>query len=69
MRDAVFVVSPTAAYSTRRSDPTWPDITLPLLSPIPIRKPSPSPCERIHSLKRGRRVSSISRAVRSARSA
>ena len=68
-RAAVLVVSPIAVYSTRRSEPTLPDITRPLLSPIPMRKPSESPFSRSQALKRGRRTSSISRAAASARSA
>jgi len=43
IRDAEFVVSPTAVYSTRRSDPTWPDITLAALSPMPMRNPLADP--------------------------
>ena len=50
MRAAVFVVSPIAVYSTRRSDPTFPDSTGPLFKPIPIRKPSPEPRSRTHAL-------------------
>ena len=69
IREAVFVVSPTAVYSIRRSDPTLPDITCPLFSPIPIRKPSPSPSERIQSLNAGSFSQSISRAAARARSA
>src|SRR6201999_339673 len=42
-RAAVLVVSPIAVYSIRRSDPTCPDITVPLLMPIPIAKPLPRP--------------------------
>ena len=42
-RAAVFVVSPSAVYSRRRSEPTWPDITWPLLRPMPILKPSCRP--------------------------
>ena len=42
-RAAVLVVSPIAVYSSRRSEPTLPRITVPLLSPMPIRKPSPMP--------------------------
>src|ERR1051326_6530475 len=36
-RDAVFVVSPIAVYSSRRSWPTLPDISGPLFKPMPIR--------------------------------
>ena len=68
-RDAVFTVSPIVVYSIRRTEPTWPDITSPLLRPIPIRNPSPRPASRIHSQKAGRRTSSMSRAASSARSA
>ena len=39
----MFVVSPTAAYSSRRSEPTLPDITGPLQSPTPIANGSASP--------------------------
>ena len=68
-REAVFVVSPIVVYSSRRSEPTLPDITAPLLSPIPIWKPSPWP-ELVQPLaERGSRTSSISRAAASARSA
>ncbi len=42
-RAAVLVVSPIAVYSIRRCEPTCPDITVPLLRPIPIAKPSPWP--------------------------
>ena len=66
---AVFVVSPIAVYSTRRSDPTCPVITSPLLTPIPIAKPSPSPSDSIHRLKAASRGPAISRAAASARSA
>ena len=37
-REAVFVVSPSAVYSTRCSEPMLPAITLPLLMPTPIAK-------------------------------
>ncbi len=69
MRAATFVVSPTAVYSTRRSEPTLPDITRPEFRPMPMRNPDPSSCSRSHPLKRGKRTASISRAVESARSA
>ena len=39
-RDAVFVVSPIAVYSRRRSEPTLPGHDLPLFRPMPIPKPS-----------------------------
>jgi hypothetical protein len=42
-RAAVLVVSPTVVYSSRRSDPTVPDMIGPLLRPTPMRKPSPKP--------------------------
>jgi hypothetical protein len=44
----VLVVSPTAVYSTRRFEPTLPDITGSLLSLTPMRKPSPSSAARSH---------------------
>ena len=40
-RDAVFTGSPMAVYSSLRSEPTLPDISGPLLMPIPIRKRPP----------------------------
>ncbi len=42
-RAAVLVVSPIAVYSMRRFEPTCPDITGPLLRPIPIAKPLAHP--------------------------
>ena len=36
-RAAVFVVSPTVVYSSRRSDPTVPDTIGPLLRPMPTQ--------------------------------
>ena len=65
----MLVVSPTAVYSIRRSEPTWPDMTLPLLMPTPIWKPSPRPCPPSHSLKRSSRGPIISSAAATARSA
>ena len=69
MREAVFTVSPMMVYSRRRSEPTFPATNAPLWMPIPIRKPSPSPCSRRYALKRGSRVVIISFAVATARSA
>ena len=40
IRDAVFTVSPITAYSSRRDEPTLPDMTGPELIPIPIRNPA-----------------------------
>ena len=37
-RDAVLVVSPSAVYSTRCSEPMLPAMTGPLLTPTPITK-------------------------------
>jgi hypothetical protein len=68
-REAVFVVSPTVVYSSRRSDPTVPDMIGPLLTPMPMRKPSPRPFSLSHPLKRGRREWSISRAAAKPQSA
>ena len=63
MRAAEFVASPTAVYSTRRSEPTLPDITRPEFRPMPMRNPDPRSCSRSQALKRGRRTVSISRAL------
>src|SRR5436190_5719169 len=68
-REAVLVVSPITVYSKRSSDPTVPAMTAPLLSPTPIRNPSPWPVPRSHSLKRSSAGPVISRAAASARSA
>jgi hypothetical protein len=68
-REAVFVVSPIAVYSSLRDEPTVPDMIGLLLTPIPIRKPSRKPFRASHWLKRGSRSRSISRAAVSARSA
>src|SRR5207253_2612235 len=57
---AVLVVSPIAVYSSRRSEPTLPAMTGPVLMPIPMRKSTSKPSARISSLNRARR-SSISR--------
>ena len=67
-RAAVFVVSPIAVYSSRREDPTLPDITSPELSPMPIVKASPCPSSASQALNRARRSPAISRAAASARS-
>ena len=55
IREAVFTVSPCTVYSSRRSEPTLPDMNGPLLRPMPIRTSSPNPFSRSHALKRGRR--------------
>ena len=60
-RAEVFVVSPMAVYSSRRADPTLPDMTSPVLRPMPILKPSPRPSSRIHALKRSSLSSIIAR--------
>ena len=39
----MLVVSPTAAYSSRRSEPTLPDMTGPLHTPMPMENGSPIP--------------------------
>ena len=69
IRDAVLIVSPIAVYSSRCSEPTLPDMNGPLFSPMPILKPCSKPSSRSRSLNFGSRVSSISRAAASARSA
>ena len=69
MREAVLIVSPIAVYSSRRCEPTLPDMNCPLLSPMPILKPRSKPWASRISLYFGSRVSSISRAAASARSA
>ena len=60
-RAAVLVVSPSAVYSSRRSEPTWPDITGPVLRPMPILKPSCMSVSRSHWLKPSRRVEHVAR--------
>ena len=62
-REAVFVVSPIAVYSTRSAEPTFPAITGPLFSPTPISKLCSKPCSPSHALKRSRRGPIISRAA------
>src|SRR2546423_5270631 len=54
--------------ATRGGPPAAEPPTTPLLSPIPMGKPSERPFSRNHALKRGSRTSSISRAAASARS-
>src|SRR5207237_9201115 len=54
-RAATLVVSPTAAYSMRRSEPTRPDMTGPLLRPTP-RERGAIPRSASQALKRGRRT-------------
>ena len=68
-REAVLVVSPIIVYSIRRSEPTLPAITVPLLRPdadaeavVRARLPHPS----LNAVERG---PTISRAAASARSA
>ena len=39
-REAVLTVSPTAVYSSRRAEPTLPDISGPLETPMPTANPS-----------------------------
>ena len=46
IRDAVLIVSPIAVYSSRRCEPTLPDMNGPLLRPMPILKPRSKPCSR-----------------------
>ena len=46
IRAAVFVVSPIAVYSRRRSEPTFPETTIPVFRPMPILKPSLASCSR-----------------------
>ena len=65
----MLTVSPIVVYSIRRSEPTWPDISSPVLIPMPISKPDPRSFSAIHALKRGSRTSSISRAAATALSA
>ena len=40
MRAAVFVMSPMTVYSSRRSEPTLPEMTSPVLRPTPMRNGS-----------------------------
>jgi hypothetical protein len=68
-RAAVLVTSPIAVYSTRRVDPTCPDITGPVFNPTPILNPLPMPCSRSQALNRSSFGPSISVAAATARSA
>ena len=54
-REAVFVVSPIAVYSRRRSEPTLPETTMPVFRPMPILKPSLTSCSRSHAFHLGSR--------------
>jgi hypothetical protein len=56
-------------YSSRFSEPTFPAITSPELSPTPMRNPSPCPSLRIHSLNSSSAGPAISHAAAYARSA
>ena len=59
-REAVLVVSPSAVYSTRCSEPMLPAITGPLLRPTPIANAWSWPCSASHELKCCRRGPIIS---------
>ena len=69
-RAAVLVVSPIAVYSSRRSEPTLPDITWPVLSPMPIANALAVALLGHPRVERGRAARpAISRAAATARSA
>ena len=65
----MLVVSPTAAYSIRRSEPTLPDMTGPLHTPMPMENGSPTLRSATQALSCGRRSRSISCTAAMARSA